>query len=115
MTSPFSSLATWPDTNTKPPAFVASERGSVRVPALLSSKNSIVIFGTFREEGLIDSGAKGYSCPVIVSVDTAAALNDVLGGILNWAMRFTWRLVAVMHRAYQERRSSPPRRWTDPR
>src|SRR5260221_9202892 len=45
-TSPFSSLATWPDTNTKPPALVARERGSVRVPALLSSKNSIVISGT---------------------------------------------------------------------
>src|SRR6266545_2638508 len=43
MMSPFSSLATWPDTNTKSPAFVAGENGNVRVPALLSSKNSIVI------------------------------------------------------------------------
>src|SRR6266496_4204869 len=62
MMSPFPSLPTWPDTNTKPPAFVASERGSVRVLALLSSKNSIVIFDTFREEGLIDS-ATGLFTP----------------------------------------------------
>src|SRR5664279_923338 len=48
------SLPTWPDTKTKPPAFVASERGSARVPGLLSSKNSIVTFGTFLEGRLID-------------------------------------------------------------
>jgi len=35
---PISSLATWPPTNTKPPALVASERGSVLVPTLLSGE-----------------------------------------------------------------------------
>src|SRR5512132_3732558 len=47
---PVSSVATWPPTNTKPPAFVASERGSVRVAALDSSKNSIAIFAPFPDE-----------------------------------------------------------------
>ena len=41
-------------------AFVASERGSARVPTLLSAKNLIVIFGTSREEyGLFDSVRPG--------------------------------------------------------
>src|SRR5438270_4371166 len=45
MMVPSSSLATWPPTNTKPPALVATERGSVRVPGLRSAKYSIVIVG----------------------------------------------------------------------
>src|SRR6185369_16797826 len=53
MRLPSSTLATWPPTNTSPPAFVTSERGSARVPTLLSAKYSIVIFSTFREAGLI--------------------------------------------------------------
>src|SRR5205823_11112314 len=42
---PSSSLATWPPTNTNPPALVAAERGRVRVPGLRSAKDSIVIWG----------------------------------------------------------------------
>src|SRR5436305_13943355 len=42
---PSSSLATWPPTNTNPPALVATERGRVRVPGLRSAKYSIVIWG----------------------------------------------------------------------
>src|SRR5437762_11925348 len=45
MMVPSSSLATWPPTNTKPPALVATERGSVRVLGLRSAKYSIVIVG----------------------------------------------------------------------
>src|SRR6266550_3586758 len=96
---PSSSLATWPPTNTNPPALVATERGRVRVPGLRSAKYSIVIWGATANNHASLLRRRRYtvrsSGPVHLN-PLVAALGLFNGGRSSTLSRYTHRLEAAI-------------------